>query len=75
MSCSEYLQVAKIWADQLTDVGHPIDDEDLISFIISGLNHVFNSFITSYIFITCENPLSFDDFHNELLNHEMLLNQ
>jgi hypothetical protein len=75
MTCSEYLRAAKVWADQLAAVGRPIDDEDLISFIISGLNPIYNSFITSYIFVTRENPLSFEDFQDEILNHEMLLNQ
>lgn len=75
MACSEYLWTAKVWANQLATVGRPIDDEDLISYIISGLSPIFNSFITSYTFITRENPLNFEDFRDELLNHEMLLNQ
>ncbi|XP_059431594.1 uncharacterized protein LOC132165108 [Corylus avellana] len=75
MTCYEYLRAAKVWVDQLAAVGHPIDDEDLISFIIGDLNAIYNSFITSYIFVTRENSLSFKDFQNELLNHEMLLNQ
>jgi hypothetical protein len=75
MTCSDFLRAAKVWADQLASVGRPIDDEDLISYIISGLNATFNSFITSYIFITRDNPLTFEEFRDELLNHEMLLNQ
>jgi hypothetical protein len=75
MTCSDYLRAAKVWADQLAAVGQPIDDEDLIAFIIGGLNPTFNSFITSYVFATRENPLSFTDFQDELLSHEMLLNQ
>jgi hypothetical protein len=75
MACSDYLRTAKVWADQLAAVGRPIDDEDLISYIIGGLSPIFNSFITSYTFITRENPLNFEDFRDELLNHEMLLNQ
>lgn len=75
MAYYEYLRVAKVWADQLAIVGHPIDDEDLISFIISDLNPIYNSFITSYIFVTRENSLSFEDFQDELLNHEILLKQ
>ena len=75
MTYSEYLQAAKVWVDQLAAMGRPIDDEDLISFIIGGLSPIFNSSITSYIFATHENPLSFEDFQDEILNHEMLLNQ
>ena len=38
MTCAEYLNQAKSWADQLAAVGKPVDDDELISFIISGLN-------------------------------------
>jgi hypothetical protein len=74
-SCAEYLKTAKGWANQLAVIGKPTDDEDLISFIISGLNPTFNGFITSYGLATRDNPLTFADFQDELLNHEMLLNQ
>jgi hypothetical protein len=32
------VQNAKIWSDELAAVGKPIADEDLISFIVNGLN-------------------------------------
>lgn len=75
MTYSYFLRAAKVWADQLAAVGWPINDEDLISYIISGLSPTFNSFMTSYIFITRDNPLSFEEFRHELLNHKVLLNQ
>lgn len=37
-SCTEYLRLVKSIADQLDAVGKPADDEDLISFIMRGLN-------------------------------------
>jgi hypothetical protein len=55
-------------------MGKPIEDDDLISFIVSGLNPSFNSFITSS-FATRDDPLNFEDFQDELLSHEMVLNQ
>ena len=69
------MSTAKRWADQLAAIGKPTDDEDLISFIISGLNPTFNSFVTYVSIAARDNPLSFLDFQDELLNHEMLLNQ
>jgi hypothetical protein len=68
------MKTAKSWANQLAVIGKPTDDEDLISFIIRGLNPTFNSFVTSYSLATRVNPLSFADFQDELFNHEMLLN-
>jgi hypothetical protein len=35
---------------------------------------MFNSFVTSISIATRDNPLSFLEFQDELLNHEMLLN-
>lgn len=74
-SCSDYLQTAKGFADQLTAVSKPIDDEDFIALVINGLNPSFTSFITTYSFATRESTLTFEDFEDQLLSHEMLLNQ
>jgi hypothetical protein len=73
-TCAEYLQIAKGFADQLAIVGNPIDDANLISFLIGGLNPSFNPFITSYSLAT-RDKMKFDDFRDELLNHETLLQQ
>lgn len=74
-SCSEFLKTAKNWAGQLAAIGKPIDEEDLISFILSGLNPTFTSFVTFYSLATRDKSLSFTDFQDQLLSHEMLLNQ
>jgi hypothetical protein len=52
LTCASYLTEAKFLADQLSAVGKPVDDDDLISFIIGGLNPTFTQFITSYSFYT-----------------------
>lgn len=57
-TCAEYLKTAKGWANQLTVIGRPTDDEDLISYIICVLNLTFNAFVTSYGLATRDNPLS-----------------
>ncbi|KAF5455849.1 hypothetical protein F2P56_025384 [Juglans regia] len=72
-NCSDYLILAKNWSDQLTAAGKPVDEEDLISYVIGGLNSIYNPFITSLNFATRDKPISFDDFQNELLNYEQLL--
>jgi hypothetical protein len=40
-TCTKYLNSAKKWADQSATGGKPVEDDDLISFITSGLNPVF----------------------------------
>ncbi|KAJ0105533.1 hypothetical protein Patl1_18983 [Pistacia atlantica] len=44
-SCSEYHENAKSLADQLTAAGKPIDDQDLISFLLGGLQSSYTPFI------------------------------
>jgi hypothetical protein len=75
LTCSEYIQSAKVWSDQLEAVGKPIPDEDLISFLLNGLNPSFNTFVTTISLLTREKQLTLDDFQEELINHETLLNQ
>jgi hypothetical protein len=41
---------------------------------MNGLNPTFNSFITSISIMTRDKNLSLEDFQEELLNHETLLN-
>jgi hypothetical protein len=73
MTCTEYLNQAKSWADQLAAVGKPVDDDDLISFIISGLNPLYNTFVTVFSLAIRNCEMSFIDFQSELLNHEILI--
>jgi hypothetical protein len=74
-TCSEYLKNAKTWSYQLAAIGKPIDDEDLISYIINGLNPSFNAFVTVFSMTSKDKAPSFSDFQDELLSHEMLLSQ
>lgn len=71
--CTDYLQQAKLWADQLAVVGKSVEDDDLISFVISGMNPSFNSFVTTFSFVVKDHDMSFTDFQAELFSHEILL--
>jgi hypothetical protein len=73
-TCSYYVIIAKEFFDQLAAAGKPIPDEDLITYLINGLNPSFNSFITTFSMMTRDKTASLDDFQDELLNHETLLN-
>jgi hypothetical protein len=68
-SCLDYITTTKECADQLVVIGKPIDDEDLITYLIGGLNSAFNSFIASFSFATHENSLTIEDFQAELLSY------
>ena len=74
LTCSNYIQSAKLYSDQLAAVGKPIPNDDLIFFFFNGLNLSFNTFVTTVSLLTREKQLTLDDFQEELINHEMLLN-
>ncbi|KAL6347058.1 hypothetical protein AAG906_012309 [Vitis piasezkii] len=71
-SCSEYLESAKTLADQLA-AGKPVDDQDLISFLLGGLQSSYTPFVTSFNFASRETDFTFEDFQAELLGYENLL--
>ncbi|OWM83509.1 hypothetical protein CDL15_Pgr012990 [Punica granatum] len=64
----KYLHNCKLLADQLKEIGKPIDDEDLITFAIAGLPREYEYFITANA--NDPSPISFDVFRNKLLFHE-----
>jgi len=70
-TCIVYLSQAKSWADELSAVGKPVEDDDLISFVINGINPTYNSFVTAFTLRDCETTSH--DFQSELLSHEILL--
>jgi hypothetical protein len=57
----------------LSAAGKPVADDDLISFVISGLNPIYNSFVTAFSFAVKDTEMSFTDFQSEILSHEILL--
>jgi len=68
---TEYLNQAKSWADELSAVGKPVDDDDPISLVINGINPTYNSFVTA--FTLRDRETTFHDFQSELLGHKILL--
>ncbi|RVW80480.1 hypothetical protein CK203_052875 [Vitis vinifera] len=73
MKCTDFLEKVKLVSDELAAVGKPLEDDDLMSYIVSGLNPSFNPFITSMSFATRDKNVSFEDFQAELLSYELLL--
>jgi len=72
-TCTEYLNQAKSWADQLAALGKLVDNDDLISFIINGLNPLYHSFVAAFSLAIRNCDMSFLDFQSELLSHEILI--
>lgn len=66
------LQIAKSWVEQLSAVGKPIDNEDLISFIINGLNLAYTSLWPQTPLLQYPTLTSLD-FEAGLLSYEILI--
>ena len=71
MSCQSFLDEVKSLSDELSAVGKPIEDFDLILFVLNGLNS-FHSFVTTYILLANEKSMHFSDFHAKLLNYDLM---
>jgi len=72
-TCTDYLLIAKSLADQLGAIGKGVDDEDLISYVIGGLNPSYHTFVTTFSYGNRDIAVPFEDFQTELLNYEQLL--
>nr|TKS09263.1 hypothetical protein D5086_0000093900 [Populus alba] len=72
LPCQKFLDEVKTLANELSAVGKPIDDSDLILSVLNGLNSSFHSFVTTYMLLSKEKSMSFSDFHAELLNHDLM---
>jgi hypothetical protein len=44
---SEYLSKMKMLADEMASAGKKLDDEELCSYILAGLNFEYNSLVSS----------------------------
>ena len=60
-------------ADTLAAVDHPLNDFEMISFLLAGLGSNYDSFVTSVN--TRVEPLSIEDLYGHLLAHELRLIQ
>jgi hypothetical protein len=70
-SITEYFQKYKHLIDSLAVAGQPLNDFELVSFLLAGLGSKYNPFVTSVT--TRVDPLSLEDLYAHLLTHEMHL--
>lgn len=70
-SVTEYFQKFKALADTLAAAGQPLNDFELVSFLLAGLGPKFGPFVTSVT--TRVDPMSIEELYAHLLTHEMCL--
>jgi hypothetical protein len=70
-SAAEYVAKMKTLADEMASAGKKLDDEELISYILAGLDYEYNSLVSS-IAARVE-PVTLDDMYSQLLAFETRL--
>ena len=67
-SISDYFQKFKGLADTLAAAGQPLNDFEIVSYLLAGLGPEYDPFVMSVT--TCVDPFSFDEPYGHLLEHK-----
>lgn len=68
MTVAEYFAKMKGYADTMASVGHPLEDDEIISYIIAGLGEDYDALMASLTVINT--PVTLTDFYSFLLSYE-----
>ena len=69
---SEYYSKMKALADEMASAGKKIEDEDLVSYILTGLDEPFDPVVTAVA--TRVEPITPSDLFTQLISHEQRIN-
>jgi hypothetical protein len=68
MSISEYIAKMKSFADEMASAGKSLEDEELVSYILVGLDFDYNSVVSAIV--ARVEPISFGELYSQLLSFE-----
>ncbi|KAJ0962599.1 hypothetical protein J5N97_027721 [Dioscorea zingiberensis] len=71
MSVADYFNKVKQLADTLAAIGRPLEDEEIITYLLAGLDSEFDPLVTSVT--TRTDAMSLSDIYAHLLSFEMRL--
>jgi transposase InsO family protein len=71
LSVSDYFQKVKQLTDTLAAIDHPLQDCEIISYLLGGLSTEFDSLVTSVT--TRIDPMKLDELYGHMLSHEQRL--
>lgn len=71
LSVLDYFHKVKGLADTLASIGHPLQQEEIVSFMLAGLGSEYDSLVTSVT--TRPDSTSLNDLYAHLLSFEMRL--
>lgn len=69
MQVFEYFQKVKGLANTMASIGHPLQDEKSVSYLLARLGSDYDSFVTPMV--TRSDPLNLNDLYGHLLSHEL----
>lgn len=69
MTVAEYYAKMKGYADTMASVGHPLDDDEIISYIMAGLGEDFDALMASLTIVNT--PVTLTDFYSFLLSYDL----
>jgi hypothetical protein len=67
-SIIEYVSKARTLADEMAITGKKIDDEELISYILAGLDYEYNSVVSALV--ARPDAISIGEVYSQLLSYE-----
>ncbi|KAJ4749591.1 polyprotein [Rhynchospora pubera] len=73
-SCTDFLQRVRTLADELSYIGAPPTNDDLVLTILNGLGPEFNPFVAAVTATNRNEAMTIADLHGMLLSHEALIN-
>ncbi|KAJ0647385.1 putative transcription factor interactor and regulator CCHC(Zn) family [Helianthus annuus] len=73
-SITNFMQTIKILVDELAILGKPMDPEDVTDTILQGLDSKAYKPVIESVHAR-DNPISFHELHEKLINHELSLSQ
>jgi hypothetical protein len=66
---TEYFRKMKALGDDMAAVGRPLEDEELVQYIITGLDEEYTPLVSALC--TRANPISVSELFSQLLNFEI----
>jgi hypothetical protein len=68
LSVAQYVGKMKALADDMASAGKKLEDEDLVNYILAGLDSDFDSVIS--VIFACVEPISVAELYGQLVFHE-----
>ena len=71
MTTAAYFSKTKALGDEIASVGKPLDDEELVSYILSNLDIDYNPLVSSVV--NRSDPISLSDLYAQVMSYDTQL--